>query len=523
MKRRIFAAALLAVGIALGAGSNAEAREFRYASANDILGLDPHANNHGVTNAMKLNVYETLVLRLPDGSLTPSLASEWSLVNPTTWRIRLRQNVRFHGGENFTADDVIFSWQRVRQQSSDMAYTVVAIDAINKIDDHTIDIVTKGPTPTLLQDLSLFFIMSKAWVERHNAMDVVRTAGASNYVNLNTNGTGPFRVIERVINERTVLEPNPNWWGQANHGITRATYRQIANAATRVAALLSGEIDLIWPVPLQDIDRVRGSANTRITDGPTGRTIYFGFDMWRDESLDMPGTGRNPFKDVRVRQAVYHAIDIQAIRRAVMRNTSRPTGLFIGPAIAGFQQDLDERLPFNVDRARQLLTEAGYPNGFTITLHCPNNRYINDEAICTAVVPMLARAGINARLMAQPMTQHINQISLPNNNTSFYMLGWTPGNFDISNPLLELLTSGSFNIGRYNNPRLAELRQLIVNETDAQKRTQLIREALTIFRTDLPLVPLHQEPQVFGVGQNVEDFVLHMQEDVRLSQVRMRR
>ena len=516
---------VFAVAVALGVVATADAATFRYSTQNDILGLDPHANNHGVTNAMKANFYEPLVSRQPDGTLVPALATEWQLVNPTTWRFRLRPNVRFHGGETFTADDVIFSFDRVRQQTSDMSYTVSAVERIAKIDDLTIDVVTRGPNPVLLQDLTLFFIMNKAWTERNNAVPVVRTAGATNYPNLNVNGTGPFRLQERVIDTRTVLVPNPDWWGRANHNITQAIFQPIANPATRLAALLSGEMDLIYPIPQQNVQQASQAPNVRVAQGPTARTVYLGFDVFRDELVDQPGT-RNPFKDVRVRQAVYHAIDIETIRRVTMRGASQPTGLFIAPAIGGFQADMNDRLPFNPDRARQLLAEAGLPNGFSVTFHCPNNRYINDEAICTAIVPMLARVGIQARLVAQGMTQHINQIQGPGFNTSFYLLGWTPGNFDISNPLRELLTmddnGGAFNIGRYRNARLEQLRPMIVNETDQARRTQLVREALTIFRNDLPLVPLHQEPQVFGVRSTVENFDMHVQEDVRLFQVRMR-
>ncbi|MBL8837105.1 MAG: ABC transporter substrate-binding protein [Alphaproteobacteria bacterium] len=509
--------------VALALAQAAEAREFRWSTGNDLQGLDPHVHNHGVTNAYKLNIYEPLVYLRPDGTIAASLATEWELVNPTTWRFRLRQNVRFHGGEPFTADDVLFSFTRIRQPESDMSYTVGSVERIVKVDDFTIDVVTRGPNPTLLRDLTLFFIMSKSWVERNNAMAMTRAAGASTFPELNANGTGAFRVIERQIDVRTVAEPNPNYWGQRNNNITRATFRPIANTATRVAALLSGELDLVYPIPFQDIQRVSSAPNTRVVQGPSGRTIYLGLDVFRDESLDMPGTGRNPLKDVRVRQAIYHAIDEATIVRVVMRGSTQPAGLFIAPAIAGYQQDMSDRLPFNPDRARQLLTEAGYPNGFPLTLSCPNNRYVNDEAICTAIIPMLTRVGIQARLNAQPMIQHVNNANPPGYNVSLFMLGWTPGNFDVSNPLGELVgVNGAYNWGRYRNDRLEALRPQIVNETNPERRNTLVREALTILRTDLPIIPLHYEPQVMGILNTVEDFTLHAQEDVRLYQVRMR-
>ena len=515
---------LLAAALAVGAAQAADAREFRWSTGNDIQGLDPHAHNHGVTNAFKQNIYEGLVYRRADGTLAPSLATEWQLVNPTTWRFKLRPNVRFHGGEAFTADDVIFSLERIRQPESDMSYTVTSVERIVKVDDLTIDVITRGPNPTLLQDLSLFYVMSRSWVQANNAMAITRAAGASTFPELNANGTGAWRLAERQIDVRTVIEPNPNYWGGNNTGnVTRATLRPIANVATRVAALLSGELDLVYPVPFQDIQRVSQAPNTRVIQGPSGRTIYLGFDVFRDESLDMPGTGRNPLKDVRVRQAIYHAIDENAIIRVVMRGSTQPAGLFIAPSIGGFQQDMSDRLPFNADRARELLREAGYPNGFPLTLNCPNNRYVNDEAICTAIIPMLTRVGIQARLNAQPMIQFVNLGNPPGYGAAFWLLGWTPGNFDVSNPLTELVgQGGAYNWGRYLNPRLEQLRPMIINETDQERRNGLIREALTILRNDLPQVPLHYEPQVYGILNTVENFDLAAQEDVRMFQVRMR-
>jgi peptide/nickel transport system substrate-binding protein len=516
---------LLAAALAMGvAPATAEAREFRWATGNDIQGLDPHANNHGVTNAFKINIYEPLVYRRPDGSVAPSLATEWQLVNPTTWRFKLRPNVHFQGGEPFTADDVLFSLERIRQPASDMSFTVSSVERINKIDDLTIEIITRGPNPTLLQDLTGFFIMSRSWVERNNAMAVTRAAGASTFPNLNANGTGPYRLVERQIDVRTVIEPNPTYWGgPPTNNVTRATLRPVANTATRVAALLSGEFDIAYPIPFQDMQRVNQAPNTRIVQGPSARTIYLGFDVFRDESLDMPGTGRNPLKDVRVRRAIYQAIDEGSIVRVVLRGSTQAAGVFIAPGIGGFQQDMSDRLPFDSDRARALLAEAGYPNGFPLTLNCPNNRYVNDEAICTAIIPMLTRIGIQARLNAQPMSQFVNLGNPPNYGVGFWLLGWTPDNFDVSNPLDQLVgQGGSYNWGRYVNPRLEQLRPMIVNETDQERRTGLIREALTILRTDLPVIPLHYEPQVIGVLNTVEDFQLGIIEDVRMFQVRMR-
>lgn len=520
--RRILPALGLAAVAALGlAAAPAGATTFTWATANDILGLDPHAGNHGVTNAMKSNIYEPLVRRDADGSIKPALAERWETPSPTTWRFHLARNVRFHGGQPFTADDVAMSLQRVRQ--SDMAYTVASIAGARVIDDHTIEFDTRGPNPILLQDLTLFFIMSRAWVEQNNAMTITRAGqpgAATAFAQLNANGTGPFRMVERVTDERTVLVPNPEYRERLETGITRAVFRPIAAAPTRVAAILSREIDLMYHVPLQDIPRVQQAQGVRLMQGPTARTIYLAMDVSRPENLEAPGTP-NPMLDPRVRRAMYQAIDMNTIRRVILRDSTVASGLPIGQAIGGYVPELAERLPFDAEAARRLLTEAGVPN-FKVALGCPNNRYVNDEAICQAIVAMLRRAGIEARLDAVPFTRFLQRGA--NREFQFWLLGWTPGNFDMTNPARELLGEGAFNWGGFRDDRMAALAAEIGNTPPSDpKRMQLARDYWTRFRELLPMIPLHQEPQVFAVRETVADFQLRVQEDLELRGVRMRR
>jgi peptide/nickel transport system substrate-binding protein len=520
---RSFRATLMAGALALAGAfaAPAQATNFTWATANDILGLDPHANNHGVTNAMKSNVYEPLVRREPNGSLSAALAERWEVVNPTTWRFHLRRNVRFHGGEPFTAADVIHSVERVRQ--NDMAYTAQSIAAVRAVDDHTVEIETRGPNPVLLQDLTLLFITSRAWIEANNAMQVARAGqpGANTaFAQLNANGTGPFRVVERLADERTVLVPNPNWWDRAEHGITRATFRPVASAPTRVAALLSRELDVMYHVPLQDVPRIQQAQGVRLIQGPTARTIYLAMDVTRPDNLEQPGTP-NPMRDVRVRRAMYQAIDMETIRRVVLRNSTTATALPIAPAIGGFVPELNDRLPFDPDGARRLLAEAGAPN-FRVALGCPNNRYINDEAICQSVVAMLQRVGIQARLDAMPFGRFLQRGGA--GEFQFWLLGWTPGNFDITNPARELLGEGAFNWGRFRDEEMERLAAEIGRTaTDNPRRQELARAYWTRFREQVPMIPLHQEPQLFGVRETVADFQLRVNEDLELRAVRMRR
>jgi peptide/nickel transport system substrate-binding protein len=506
LKQDILMAAAVFAAV-LAATADVEAKEFRYATTGDILGLDPHSHNEGPTNTMKGNIYGALIHRKPDLSLEPELAKSWERIDETTWRFKLREGVTFHNGNPFNADDVVYSFKRQTQQSSPMSFALSSVEVLRKVDDSTIEIVTKGPDPILLLNMPNFYIVDQEFMEANNAFEVLAGAGTTNYANLNANGTGPFRVVEWVQDNRIVLEPFDKYWGkeQMETNVTKAIFTPIPNNATRVAALLTGEIDLMYPVPLQDIPRLEGDPNVKVLQGPELRTVFLGFDQYRDEMLDMPGSGKNPFKDVRVRKAFAQAIDTKAIQRVVMRGASTPTGLMIAPGINGFQEDMNTPYPYNPDGSKKLLAEAGYPNGFKVTLDCPNDRYVNDEAICTAVVPMIERVGIKVTLNAQTKSLHFNKIGkAEGNNTSFFMLGWTPGSYDAYNPLQNLMTmdgegQGTWNSGRYSNPEVEKLTDLIAVTVDEAKRNDLIRKAFKIHQDDVGHIPLHQQALAWGI------------------------
>jgi peptide/nickel transport system substrate-binding protein len=510
---------LAAVGFAalLSWPAAAQEKVFRYATTGDILGLDPHVNNEGPTNTMKDNIYGRLAHRLPDLSIEPDLATGWELGDDgITWTFKLREGVTFHNGNPFNADDVVYSFKRQSQDTSEMSFALASIEEVRKIDDLTVEIVTKAPDPTLLLNMPFLYIVDQEYMEENDAFEVVQGAGKTNFANTHANGTGPFKVVEWVQDNRVALEPNEEWWNQENRtdNVDRAVFTPIANDATRVAALLSGEIDLMYPVPLQDIRRLQSDANVEVIEGPELRTIFLGMDQWRDELLDMPGSGKNPFKDQRVRAAFAHAIDLDAIQRVVMRGASTPTGLMIAPGINGFQEDMNEPYAYDPDQSKQLLEEAGYADGFPVTLDCPNDRYVNDEAICTAVVPMLERIGIDVTLNAQTKSLHFNKIGqATGNDTSFYMLGWTPGSYDAHNMLQNITTldgdaQGTWNSGRYSNPEVEELTDRIAVEIDEDKRNELIREAFQIHKDDVGHIPLHQQALAWGVRKDTVESVI---------------
>jgi peptide/nickel transport system substrate-binding protein len=475
--------------------------------------MDPQARSDGFVTSFDMNIYEPLIRRDRDLKLEPGLATEWSNINPTTWRIKLQQGVKFHDGTPLTVEDVIFSIQRARDAGADVTSQLAPVKEVKKIDDGTIDFITDGPVPILPNYLVAAAIMSKAWCEAHNTTSAATHEGLENYATRNANGTGPFILRDRQPTVRTILVKNPNWWGLNEQplDIDDVVFTRIENAATRVAALLSGELDMVYNVPPQDIERIRTTPGLKIWQTPELRTIFLGMDQSRTELLESSIKGKNPFKDKRVRQAFYQAIDEDGIKSKVMRGFAHPTGLMIGPGVNGYDATLDKRSPYDPAAAKKLLAEAGYPDGFEVGFDCPNDRYVNDEAICQAVVAMLARIGIKANLLAQTKAKYFGKINAPKFDTSFYLLGWTPGPLDALNMLANLaatrnegLTEGMYNNGGYANPLLNQLIHSIAVELDSEKRNEMIAKALETIKDDFAYIPLHQQMVVWASRDNVD-------------------
>ena len=503
LKTTLVAAALV---LAFGAAS---AATLRVANQGDAMSMDPHSLNESLQLSVTGNIYEPLVARDSKLALTPGLATAWRQASPTVWRFDLRRNVRFHDGTPFTADDVVFSFKRAAGDGSDMKGYTSSIKEVRKVDDHTVDIETASPFPILPDVISLVYILSKKWCEDNNAvLPVDRRKGIENAASFRANGTGPYRLRERQPSQRTVLQRNPAYWGKIEGNVTEVIFTPIGNDATRVAALLSGEIDVMEPVPLQDVARLQASPTLKVMQGPELRTIFLGMDQRRDELQFSSVKGKNPFKDRRVRQAFYQAIDIETIKTRVMRGAATPTALMVAPGIKGFVAEQNKRLPHDPEAAKRLLAEAGYPNGFEVGLNCPNDRYVNDGEICQAVAANLARVGVKVNLMAETKTTYFPKIL--RRDTSFYLLGWTPGTYDSHNPLSSLMATpndkgqGQFNLGWYSNPRLDELTQQIQSETDQAKRNAMIAEAFKIHAEDVGHIPLHQQALAWAMKKNVD-------------------
>ena len=491
----------------------AQGKPFKWANDGDVNSMDPYARNETFLLTFTQNIYEPLVRRDANLKLEASLATEWRQTAPSVWRFALRPNVKFHDGSDFTADDVVFSYTRVTTGGSNLKGNFSSAKGIRKIDNLTVEFDTNGVDPIFPEQLTTWGIMSKTWAEKNNATVAADlTRNEESFATRNANGTGPFVLRLREPDVRTVLVPNPNWWDKPAHNISEATFFRIGNDATRIAALLSGEVDFVYTVPPQDQPRLAATPGLKLVQGPELRIIYLSFDQLRAELTDSPIKGVNPFKDKRVRQAFYQAIDVEAIKSRVMRNQSVPTGSLIAPGVNGFTPEMARRAaPFDPAASQRLLAEAGYPNGFEVALDCSNDRYVNDEAICTAIVAMMARVGMKVNLNAQTRARFFAKINTPVFNTSFYMLGWTPSTYDAHNVLISLMHSrdmvrsrGLFNNGGYSNPEVDKLTDLVASETDPAKRQAMISQAFKHLADDFGYIPLHQQTIVWAMKQNID-------------------
>jgi peptide/nickel transport system substrate-binding protein len=476
----------------------------RWASAIAGLTFDPHAFNHFPTRAQNLQVYEPLVDFDSDHSIRPGLALAWRLVDSTTWEFELRQGVRFHDGTPLTAEDVVFSLRRALSPKSEFGRDVPAVAAIEADGDHVVRVRPIEPNPTLPEQLFSIGIMSKAWAERHGAVEVASYTDAETaHVEDHANGTGPFALAEYKAGARTVLVRNADWWGLAEdpHNIDRVEFTAVADAAQRTAALLAGEIDFLHDPPFAELDRLASAPGVRLEQAMEFRTVFFGLDQGSPELRSSNVKGKNPFADLRVRQAVHQAIDIEAIRTGIMRGYAIPAGMVIQPGINGYTPEFDTRPAYDPDAAKGLLAEAGYADGFDVGLDCPENRYLNDEAICRAVAGMLAKIGVTVELAIAPMGEHIAK--LRERRTDFYMLGWGTQTFDSHYHFAYLYRSdGQYNATGY--ARVDEQIDAIGTELVTYARDAKIEEVWRTVLADVVVVPLHHQVMVWALRDRLE-------------------
>jgi peptide/nickel transport system substrate-binding protein len=509
---------LSALALSVGmAASVAHAVPLRWAAQNDILTLDPHSQNHATTNAILMHAYEGLTRYSAKYEVEPALATKWTYISPTQVRFELRKGVRFHDGTPFTADDVIFSFGRIMQPQGTLQNFVSGIKEIRKIDEHTIDMIMEAPNPILLRNIIDFRIMSKAWAEKNKTTSVQDyKAKEDNHASRNVMGTGAYKITGWQPDQKIAMVQNPDWWDKARaSNITEVSYLPIKSDPTRVAALLSGDVDMLTDLPTQDVAKLRADPKLKVVEGPEVRTIFFAMDQGSDELRGSNIKGRNPFKDRRVREALSLAIDREAIRRSIMRGLSIPAGIMVAPGVNGHAADIDQAPKVDIERARKLMAEAGYPEGFELQMNCPNNRYVNDEEVCQAVVAMWAKLGMKMRLVATPMAQH--SLTFQKFEAPLYMLGWGVATYDALYTLQAVARTktsgpdGNFNFAKLSDAKLDQLIDAMKTEVDVPKRNALIREALLRIRDETLFIPLHHQMRPWAMRRNVD--TVHRSDD----------
>jgi peptide/nickel transport system substrate-binding protein len=518
---RAFASLLCVLALASIDTSNASAQTtkpsapsnniLRVALSDDATTLDPHAADVVVNTRLLHNVYEGLVVRDKDFKIVPALAVSWSQPDAKTWRFHLRPNVKFHDGSAFTADDVVFTINRVLHPLSAAKSSLQGVASARRVDDLTVDFIMAEPNPVLLNHVGYLRIMSKSWSTRNGSTNPQNYKEKEDTLaSRSTNGTGPFKIISRQPDLKTVLVAHADWWNRSANdrgNIMQVEWTPIKSTPTRMAALLSGSIDLIMDTPVQDRERVKNAPGMKLQLGSEPRVFFFGMDLHRDELVYSSVKGKNPFKDIRVRRAMAHAIDVDLLVNKVNRGYGRPTALIVGKEVQGYPAELDQRTAPDLTRARALMAEAGYKDGFEVTIDCVNQ--VPFVEFCQGALPMLAQIGIRAKLNAVTFTNIFPK--LQKFDTSFYIMGYGAQSMDALGPMQPLLQTvredgkgiSTSNFGRYSNQKLDALLASISREPDMKKRDALIRDALTITRDDLPVIPLIQTVHAWSMRANV--------------------
>jgi len=503
--------ALTLTGMLMATAAPLSAETLRWARAGDALTLDPHSQNEGPSHTMRHQMYEPLMIRDTTGAFEPALATDWapSTDDPNVWVFNLRQGVTFHDGADFTAEDVVFSYERAKQPTSDMKELINSITEVRAVGDYTIEIVTDGPNPILPANLTDLMIMDKGWTEANNTVKVQDFEGGEiTYATTNTNGTGAYKLVGREPDVKTVMERNDNYWGidQFPMDITEIIYTPIQNPATRVAAMLSGEVNFLQDMPVQDLARVNDADGLVVKTAPQNRVIFFGMNMGADDLEADNIDGANPLADVRVRKAMSMAINRDAIQQVVMRGQSQPAGMIAPPFVNGWTAEMDAEASTDVEAAKALMAEAGYGDGFSIRLDCPNDRYINDEAICQAAVGMLGQIGVTVNLDAIPKAQHFPKIT--DGATDFYMLGWGVPTYD-SEYIFNFLVHGredsigTWNGTGYDNDDLDAKIISLASNTDLEARNADIADIWRVIQDEQLYIPIHHQVLNWGMSDSL--------------------
>ena len=518
MKRRVRMLALLGLPLFLLTEPSL-AQELKIGLASEPTSMDPHFHNLGPNNALRRHIFEGLVSQNSEQKVQPELASSWRAVDDTTWEFKLRPGVKFSNGTDFTAKDVIYTICRVptvENSPSSFTFAVRNFTSVEAPDPHTVVIKTASPLPLVPNNLATVGVLS---AQANGGENVKYRAGGCEGLGTPPKsadfndpakavGTGPFKLANYTRGTSIILERNDSYWGRKAHW-GKVTFRPMSSQGARVAGLLAGDVDFIENPPIQDFDRIK-NAGFQIAEGLSNRIIYIHLDQFKDPNWKTPGVkgtdGKNPFLDKRVREAVSKAINRQAIVDRIMGGHAVAAGELLPYPLFGATKDFPVE-KYDPEGAKKLLAEAGYPNGFEVTLGSPNDRYINDEKITQAVAQMLTRVGIKTNVDAMTASTFFTRRN--KFEFSMYLAGWGADSGEMSNSMNSLVVTlqpdkglGPTNRGRYSNPKVDELVVKAMATVDDAAREKLLQEASKLAMSDYGIIPLHFEvtPWAFKKG-----------------------
>ncbi|MDJ0897001.1 MAG: ABC transporter substrate-binding protein [Alphaproteobacteria bacterium] len=507
--RNLTVAAVLGAAVAMPISVSAQ--ELKVGLGAEPTSIDPHYHNLTPNNALAREIFDRLIMPDETQQLKPGLAVSWKALDDFTWEFKLRQGVKWHDGSPFSADDVLFTFERAPDvPNSPSSYGIYTKGkTVTKIDDHTIHVKTKGPYPLMPNDLSTFSIISKKHGEGATTEDYNSGKAAI--------GTGAFKFVEWVPGDRIVLERNDDYWGE-KPAWEKVTIKPIKSGPARVAALLAGDVDFIDNVPTTDIANLKKEDKVNVFDSISNRVIYLHLDHDRDASPFVKANGGgdivNPLKKQEVRKAISMAINRDAIVERVMENVAIKAGQLLPEGFFGVSPNL-KPLDYDPEGAKKMLADAGYPDGFELTIHGPNDRYINDAKIAEAIAQMLTRIGVKTAVETMPKAVYFKRASRGGPDStpefSFILVGWGAGTGEASSPLKSLLHTydkergfGASNRGRYSNPEVDKLTEEALSTIDNGKRQDLLAKATEIAINDGGIIPLHYQVSTWagrkGIG-----------------------
>ncbi|MCL4767919.1 MAG: ABC transporter substrate-binding protein [Hyphomicrobiaceae bacterium] len=500
----------LLVALALAMAPPAFAEELKIGLAAEPSAMDPHFHNLTPNSGMLSHVFERLVETAPDNKLVPGLAESWRTLTDTVWELKLRRNVKWHDGSPFTADDVIFTFARAPNVPNSPSSFAAAVKGktIKKIDDHTIEISTPAPHPLMPNDLSNLLIVSKKHGDGAKTEDYNSGKAAI--------GTGPYKLVRYVPGDRVEMARNDAYWGGKPQW-EKLLFKPIKTGPARVAALLAGDVDFIEDVPTADIERLKKEPKLALSQGVSRRVIYFHMDQFRDDSPFIKGKDgsaiKNPLKDTRVRLALSKGINRDAIVSRVMEGVAIPASQLLDHSFFGTSRKL-QPVAYDPEGAKKLLADAGYPDGFKMTLHGPNGRYTNDVKIAEAVAQMFTRIGVETAIESLPPSVFFSRASIGAGGQpefSFILVGWGADTGETSGSLKPLVGTfdkekgtGTANRGRYSNPVLDKLIAEAQATVDDAKRAEILARASEMAMQDVAIIPSHYPVNTWGARKGLK-------------------